>query len=141
MSWHTIGTQHRELSLEKPEVLARLTRQARGNLAALLNDDGMPDPERVSAAGDTVKRYKVRRRSYTDRSGVVVTETAIELELYDAQAALIALGRAYDLFTTLIEARIEPAHGETVERLRAKLRRLAEADGADEGEGPEGVVM
>jgi len=74
------------------EVLARLTSQARGSMADLLNDAGDIDLEQARERGVL---HLVKARS--------VTKEGERIELYDAQAALALLGKHHKLFTDKVE--------------------------------------
>jgi phage terminase small subunit len=74
------------------EVLARLTSQARGSMADLLNDAGDIDLEQARERGVL---HLVKARG--------VTKEGERIELYDAQAALALLGKHHKLFTDKVE--------------------------------------
>jgi phage terminase small subunit len=78
------------------EVLMRLAQHARGSMADFL--DLTSDEPRISIDKDAplhlIKRIKTKR--YTAQGA---TSDEVEIELYDAQAALIALGKYHKLFS------------------------------------------
>lgn len=91
-----IATRLQELKIEADEVITRLTRHARGSMADFITiTHGEPifDWERAKGSGalDLVKKYKV------DKDG------AVSIELYDAQAALVQLGKMHHLFVERTE--------------------------------------
>ena len=77
------------------EVLVRLAEQARGEIAAFINVKGRAflDLKAVQKAG---KMHLVKGISYT-KSGDPIIQT------YDAQAALVQLGRHHKLFTDSLD--------------------------------------
>lgn len=83
-----------ERAMTADEVLIRLAEQARGSMADFVSfyDGGrLPilDLEKARKAG---KFGLVKKLKYTDQGGM-------EFELYDAQAALVQLGKVHKLFT------------------------------------------
>lgn len=81
-------------AMSADEVLVRLAEQARGSMDDFVSfRDGVKLPlldlEKAHKAG---KFALVKKLKYTDQGGV-------EFELYDAQAALVQLGKAHKLFT------------------------------------------
>jgi len=102
-----------ETAMGPDEVLMRLGDQARGNLNDFVcfNDNGDPqfDLQAASIMGklQLAKKLKTKTRSWSEptfnvASGEIesrqVTETAIEFELYDAQSALVQIGKHHGLF-------------------------------------------
>lgn len=93
-----------ELHMSADEVLARLTRHARGSMKDFLRvkDDGQPVVDLRGAEKeqqlDLIKKIKIMRRSAGE-----TTETSVEFELHDAQAALMALGKHHRLFSDRLE--------------------------------------
>lgn len=73
-----------ELKMGTDEVLLRLTEQARAEYAEYLGDDGTVDLQRMLDDG---KAHLVRGTKWDRRGNLVV-------EFYDAQAALVQIGRA-----------------------------------------------
>ena len=75
------------------EVLWRLGQQARGNLAEFIDTDvpgGILDMDVVAAKGHLLKKLSW-------------TKAGLQIELYDAQAALEKLGKAHRLFVQEIK--------------------------------------
>ncbi len=96
----------RELTLKANEVLIRLTQQATASLADFVKPAGnlfVIDMEKVRANGHLVKKLRY-------------TKQGVEFELYDAQAALVHLGRHYGLFSDKI--RIEDWRTDIIELLK-----------------------
>lgn len=90
------------LAMGADEALARLTEHARGDIGAFLDCAYEDLPEHPQSR--LIKRVKrtltIRRNPKSDEE----TETEyFEFELYDAQAALVHLGRYHALFTDKVE--------------------------------------
>ena len=83
-----------ELAMSADEVLLRLADQARGNMADFVTFvEGVRVPILdLSKAERVGKMHLVKKLKYTADGGV-------EFELYDAQAALVQLGKVHKLFT------------------------------------------
>lgn len=105
-----------ESCMTADEVLERLGDQARADQLDIwdIPDDG-GDPvlnlKKAKKAGKThlIKKIKIRRttRTITTDKGVTEIETVdTELDLYDAQNALVQLGRHHKLFTDKSELEI-----------------------------------
>lgn len=77
-----------ELSMSPDEVLARLAEQARAAYSEYLQPDGSVDLERMLADG---KAHLIKGTKWNREGRLIV-------EFYDAQAALVQLGRAHGLF-------------------------------------------
>lgn len=118
-----------EKAMTADEVLIRLAKHARGDIDDYLNDDGHFDLAKARKAKKTglIKKLKTRRTTYTaNEIEHVVIET--EFELYDAQAALVNLGRGHKLFTDKSEvtADVELKDvSDTERRIVGKLDSLA----------------
>lgn len=104
-----------ENAMSADEVLKRLGDQARGNIGDFVTiKDGLPFID-FSLAQDKihlVKKLKTKTKTYTlkgdeDKS---ITETDVEFELYDAQSALVHLGKHHGLFVDKQE--VTGANGE-----------------------------
>ncbi len=81
-----------ELKMSADEVLIRLTEQAQGAAQYLIDvKAGLPfmDWERLQSEG---KLHLIKKLSYT-------SDGRPQVEFYDAQTALVQLGRAHGLFT------------------------------------------
>lgn len=79
------------MAMQADEVLARLSDMARGNMSDFVTIlSGLPyiDLDKAKAQG---KLYLLKKFKNTDKG--------VEIELYDAQAALVQLGRHHGLFT------------------------------------------
>lgn len=88
-----------ELAMSKNEVLARLADQARGDMRDFAN---IKTAKALAQhpTGNVVKKFKRTILTTTDLDGKAIhTEEKIELELYDAQAAQVQIGRYHKLFT------------------------------------------
>lgn len=82
-----------EKAMSADEVLLRLADQARSTMADFINDAGEVD---LRTAKDNGKLHLVKSYTVTDKG----TE---RVELYDAQAALVHLGRHHGLFVDKVE--------------------------------------
>jgi phage terminase small subunit len=86
-----------ELAMGADEVLARLADHGRGDMREFI---GKSYPALARhPQGNLIKKVKRTVTTHTDKDGDSYTEEKIELELYDAQAALNLLGRHHKLFT------------------------------------------
>lgn len=87
-----------ELKMSADEVLTRLTTHARGSIAPFLRLS--PSGElRGFDLGDGTPVHLLRKASVTKKSYGEITEETVTIELYDAQAALVHLGKHHKLFT------------------------------------------
>lgn len=90
-----------EHAMSANEVLARLTKQARGSLADVLNEDGEFDLSALRESGydDLLKKLKIKKTILVgSKGGTHVQDVHYEFEIHDAQAALVHLGRFHKLF-------------------------------------------
>lgn len=112
-----ISLRIKESCMSADEVLERLGAHARGDVKDFLTttEQGVPvfDFKGAIEQGKThlLKKMKTKTKTYVvkgttakdDESetdeGLVVTETDVEFELYDAQAALVHIGKHHKLFT------------------------------------------
>lgn len=125
----------KELKMGADEVLIRLTEQAQGAAQYLIDVKGnLPfmDWERLQSEG---KLHLIKKLSYT-------SDGRPQVEFYDAQTALIQLGRAHGLFTDrsevsgpgggAIAAEVKlDLSGLTTEQLRALAAWDADRKGED----------
>jgi hypothetical protein len=79
------------------EVLTRLAEQARVDLGPYMDEDGDVDIERLKRDGKThlIKRY--------EKTKAIAGLVRVKVETYDAQAALVHLGRHHGLFKDKVE--------------------------------------
>ena len=92
-----------EHAMSANEVLARLSKQARGSLADVLNEEGNFDLAALRQSGfhDLLKKLKIKKTVRHDgrgRAADKIEEVTHELEIHDPQAALVHLGRFHKLF-------------------------------------------
>jgi phage terminase small subunit len=90
-----------EAAMSANEVLARLSKHARGSLFDLLDEDGELNLKDARARGvdDLLKKVKRTTFDTKDKDGnVTSTRTTHEYEIHDAQAALVHLGKYHKLF-------------------------------------------
>lgn len=104
-----IDKRLQELVMDTNEILNRLSQQARGSISEFVDDKGIIDWELVHDKGYLVKKL-------THTKGKQST-----IEIYDAQSALVHLGRHYGLFKERIEINIVRQVWETMEKLGLTL--------------------
>lgn len=88
----------RQVQMESDEVLARMAQQARANVSTFFYEDGSLNWEQVQAQGYLVKRLKTRTTRRTNERGAETETTEYDVELHDAQNALIKIGEARRIF-------------------------------------------
>lgn len=100
-----IDTRIAELAMSADEVLIRLAKMGRSNIADFAHVKTSSDLAKLGHAGELVKKFK--SEVITDMLGRM--HEKVELELYDAQAPLINIGKQHGLFTDkhIIEMRLE----------------------------------
>ena len=103
-----IGRRLAEKAMSADEVLMRLADHARGNMGDFWTIPDSGDPvldltsEETKAKLHLVKKLKVKR--VARRIGEVEeTTTEIDFELYDAQAALVNIGKHHKLFADKLD--------------------------------------
>jgi len=89
----------KERHLSADAVLARLGEMAASNLSDFADIETYADLANARKRGYLVKKFK--RKITRDKSGSEYEE--VELELYDAQAALVHIGKAHGLFADRME--------------------------------------
>jgi len=95
-----------EHAMKADEVLARLAEHARGDMDDYLNDDGGIDLQKARKARRTRLLKKVStRRVVRTKDDEEIEDTTTSIELYDAQAALVQLGKHHKLFVEQSERR------------------------------------
>ncbi len=94
-----------EFHLSANEVLARLSMMARGSMEEFIDpDSGVIDLKKAKQAKKLglIKKYRTKftttTRTDNDGNAEDVETTEIEIELYDAQAALVHVGKHLNLF-------------------------------------------
>lgn len=91
------------LKANADEVLMGLAEHARGSMADFVSFDKRGKPKiDLNQAAERGKLHLVKKIKITEKHGNI-TEYTTEIELYDAQAAKIALGKNLRLFTEKIE--------------------------------------
>lgn len=97
-----IDKQLKSIIASPNEILTILTRQAKGSLADVLDDDGqfnLKDAKRRGVDG-LLKKLKVKE---TYSPITKETETTYEYEIHDPQSASVHLGKVHKLFTDVME--------------------------------------
>lgn len=93
--------------MTKAEVLIRLAEHARGDMGDFVTiNNGLPFFDFSTAPEQDkmrlIKKFKTKTKTYVikgdDEDDTPVTEVDVELELYDAQAALVHIGKYHKLF-------------------------------------------
>lgn len=135
-----IQTRLQEKAMLADEVLTRLAEHARGNMNDFVrfDDNGNPTFDLQAASTDgklsLAKKLKVKTRRWNEpyfdnTSDEIeqreVTETAIEFELYDAQAALVHIGKHHKLFTDKVEHELSEDARDTAAALIAAMKQGA----------------
>lgn len=117
-----------EAAMSANEVLKRLTDQARASLVPFIRitKDGFVEydfshPDAKSYL-HLIKKIKTKRSRNVSRDGENWEHEWVDVELYDAQSALVQLGRHYALFTDNIKS-LDLTHLTT-----DQLERLAKGD-------------
>lgn len=99
--------------MTQSEVLTRLTEHARGDVGDFINVvDGVPSFD-FSAASEQgkmriIRKLKTKTKTYLSRdpdADTTITETEVDFELYDAQAALVHIGRIHKMFVDRTESK------------------------------------
>lgn len=93
-----------ESAMSANEVLSRLAQHARGDIGDYLNEIGNFDLRKARQAERTKLIKKLKTRT-TTKSGEQWESTTVEVEfeLYDAQAALVQIGKHHKLFADRTE--------------------------------------
>jgi multidrug efflux pump subunit AcrB len=94
--------QHLKLSMmSADEVLKRLSKQGRADIADVLTSTGEFDFKKAKKRGNTdlIRKLKVKKTRRIDRdTSEEIEETTHELELHNAQTALELMGKHHGLF-------------------------------------------
>lgn len=99
--------------MTQSEVLTRLTEHARGDVGDFINVvDGVPSFD-FSAASEQgkmriIRKLKTKTKTYLPKdpdADTTITETEVDFELYDAQAALVHIGRIHKMFVDRTESK------------------------------------
>lgn len=111
-----------EYHLSANEVLARLSFMACGSMEDFIDADSMSiDLKRAKAAKKLglVKKLRTKFTTFTDKDGNESETTEIELELYDAQSALVHVGKHLGLFSADTTINLNMLSTEQLEQLAA----------------------
>ena len=105
-----IDRQIEERAMGKDEVLLRLAAMARGDMGDFLDINSMSfqlDMDKANELGLTplIKKAKQHTTTRVQQDGTEVENNTIEIELYDAQAALVHLGKHLKLFDDRLNVR------------------------------------
>lgn len=118
-----------DLQASANEVITRLTEHARGDMLDLVDSDGTVDLVKAKREGKgrLIRKLKKHRRTFLDPGGEPIVEEQLEIELHDAQTALVQLGKYHKLFTDRSETIIK-ADLTTQELVAAKADAESELD-------------
>lgn len=114
------------------EVLWRLGRQARGDLADFLSGDGDDihvDLDKAEGMTDLIKTLTVKRVTRRTLTGEPTTTATVRIELHDAQAALRDIGRAHRLFVDGVDVTGAIDVNNVAELSDDELARIASSGG------------
>lgn len=92
-----IDVELKDVAMPAPEVIARLTQQARVNMGDFLHDDGSLNMKMIKSHG-----YLIKKLSYNKQGKPII-------ELVDSQKALELLGRHHKLFTDAVSIDLNAA--------------------------------
>jgi phage terminase small subunit len=121
-----ISQRLRESAMSADEVLMRLAAQARGDIANFITMTPEGFKIDLKKAVDDGLSHLVKRVGYNKHGKP-------EIELYDAQAALVHLGRHHKLFTDRVEAEVEVEVDDPRDELLSRITRLATRGAAATG--------
>lgn len=95
-----VETRIAEKTATADEVLMRLTAHSRGNMDDFIGPLDRIDLDQARARGvmPLIKKLKQRTTTISKDSGEDIETHEVEIELYDAQAATVQLGRARGVF-------------------------------------------
>lgn len=127
-----------DLQMQSDEVLVRLTEHARADILDLVDTNGALDIEKARAEnkGRLIKKYKRTKRQVGREDDSPIIEEQIEIELHDAQAALVQLGRTMALFTDKVAGSIEVNYDDLAAELDRRIAGLAARNGTPSDSGP-----
>lgn len=113
------------LTMGADEVLVRLAEHAQASIADFLDDevDFSLEQGRQHGKLHLIKKLKRTQRTEHSKDGDPITVTTVEVELHDAQSALVHLGRAHGLFVERTEHTGKsggPIEVKDIEAIRAK---------------------
>ena len=97
-----------ERAMTEDEIILRLADHARSDMGEFLDIGSMTyqlDLKKAKELGLThlIKKVKQRTTTIVHKDGEEEEHTTIEIELYDAQAALVALGKVHAMFTDKVK--------------------------------------
>lgn len=119
----------KESAMGANEVLFLLSEQARSSVDDFLDRFGIPSVEKARASGKMHLIKKIKTKTTYIGEDTIVEQ---EFELYDAQSALVQLGRFHKLFTDKVE--FTDWRGEAIAAIRSNevdYESIAEELGED----------
>jgi len=109
-----------QFHLSANEVLARLAFHARGSMEYFLDPDSLTiDLRKAKQAKQLglIKKFRSKITTMTDKDGAETEIIETELELYDAQAALVHIGKHLGLFNADVNINFNMLSDEQLEQL------------------------
>ena len=131
-----IQDRMKELAMNAEEVLYRLAAQARGSIGDFEDETGTVTRASLKKAKENgldilIKKIIVERStikgSETDETPIISEK--IVLELHDAQAALVHIGRRWKLFTDKVEHGIDEEQLGKVDKLKSLFQDMRQREG------------
>jgi phage terminase small subunit len=131
-----IQDRMKELAMSAEEVLYRLAAQARGSIGDFEDETGTVTHESLKKAKENgldilIKKIIVERStikgSETDETPIISEK--IVLELHDAQAALVHIGRRWKLFTDKVEHGVDEEQLGKVDKLKSLFQDMRRREG------------
>lgn len=133
-----IDARMAETKMSANEVLARLGEHARGNIVPFLVTDHDGNLESFDLSDDK-PLHLLKKASITESEFKGVTKRTVTIELYDAQSALVHIGRHYGLFvdkTALTDPTGTQEYADTaLDALRQRLITQLATESASRGSG------
>lgn len=119
-----------EKAMKADEVITRLTSMARGDMGDFMDIESMSyrlNLQKAKELGLTHLIHKIKERTVmtSNKAGEETETHTLEIELYDAHAALVDLGRYHKLFTDMQEVKVDDT-GLTDEERAARIDAILE---------------
>jgi phage terminase small subunit len=130
-----IEARIKELAMSANETLYRLATHARGNVGDFEDETGAITRESLKKAKENgldilIKKIIVERRTIEDSetdTAPIVSEKIV-LELHDAQAALVHIGRYHKLFTDKVEHSVDEEQLGRVDKLKSLFQDMRQRE-------------
>lgn len=92
-----------ELCMSPEEVLNRMSDQARGDIAELIDESGRIKLKELKGRGHLIHKYKIEERQSPD--GTITTQST--LEFYNSQTALKNMGQYHNLWKRQADIKLD----------------------------------